>query len=174
MSSISPAAQRRRTCLLASTFLVPVLSFGVSTAHAQQVANALPPIEINSPDENRTRAKPVTDEGCQIDSHDVSLRSGLRRPSFSIATDDDAADGMKRGGPPGQHPGGAVLLLDDRRAGDAGVKAEITPQMDRHLAIAAAVKDLPAGRGRRAEAARRFGQTQRRNRPGRADAFLFE
>ena len=30
---------------------------------AQQVANALPPIEINSPsDENRTRAKPATDQ----------------------------------------------------------------------------------------------------------------
>ncbi|MDP1881729.1 MAG: TonB-dependent receptor plug domain-containing protein, partial [Bradyrhizobium sp.] len=56
------AAQRRRTCLLASTFLVPVLCFGVSAARAQQIAQVLPPIEINSPDENRTRAKPVTDQ----------------------------------------------------------------------------------------------------------------
>ncbi|MDP1582510.1 MAG: TonB-dependent receptor [Bradyrhizobium sp.] len=64
MSAIfATAAQRRRTCLLASTFLAPVLCFGVSAARAQQIAQALPPIEINSPDENRTRAKPATDQG---------------------------------------------------------------------------------------------------------------
>ncbi|WP_291864387.1 TonB-dependent receptor [Bradyrhizobium sp.] len=62
MSSIRTAAPRRRSYLLASTFVVPVLYFGVSTARAQQVANALPPIEINSPDQNRTRAKPKTDQ----------------------------------------------------------------------------------------------------------------
>jgi len=55
------AAQRRRTCLLATTFLVPAL-FGVSSAKAQQLAQALPPIEITSPDENRTRAKPKIDQ----------------------------------------------------------------------------------------------------------------
>ena len=65
MSSTIKAAARRRTFLLASTFLVPALSLGISAAKAQQVAsNPLPPIEINSPgEENRTRAKPVTDEG---------------------------------------------------------------------------------------------------------------
>jgi iron complex outermembrane receptor protein len=62
MSPISPAAQRRRSCLLATTFLVPVLSFSASTAKAQQLAQALPPIEITSPDENRTRAKPRIDQ----------------------------------------------------------------------------------------------------------------
>jgi iron complex outermembrane receptor protein len=63
MSSISLAAQRRRSRWLATTFLVPVLSFGVSAARAQQVAAALPPIEINAPnDENRTRARPKTDQ----------------------------------------------------------------------------------------------------------------
>jgi iron complex outermembrane receptor protein len=63
MSSVSLAAQRRRICWLATTFLVPVLSSGVSTARAQQVAAALPPIEINAPnDENRTRARPRTDQ----------------------------------------------------------------------------------------------------------------
>ncbi|MFH1344593.1 MAG: TonB-dependent receptor [Pseudomonadota bacterium] len=55
------AAQRRRACLLATTFLVPAL-FGVSAAKAQQLAQALPPIEITSPDENRTRAKPAIDQ----------------------------------------------------------------------------------------------------------------
>jgi iron complex outermembrane recepter protein len=62
MSPTSPAAQRRRSCLLATTFLVPVLSFGVSAAKAQQIAQALPPIEITAPDENRTRAKPQIDQ----------------------------------------------------------------------------------------------------------------
>ncbi len=63
MSAIfATAAQRRRNCLLASTFLMPVFSFTVSTAQAQQLAQALPPIEINSPDENRTRAKPKVDQ----------------------------------------------------------------------------------------------------------------
>jgi iron complex outermembrane receptor protein len=65
MSSIIPAALRRRSCLLASTFLVPVLSLGISAAKAQQgPPDQLPPIRIESPgDENRTRAKPVTDDG---------------------------------------------------------------------------------------------------------------
>ena len=66
MSPLRLAAQRRRACLLASTFLIPVFSLGISAASAQQTAssNPLPPIEITSPgDENRTRAKPVTDDG---------------------------------------------------------------------------------------------------------------
>ena len=62
MSAIfATAAQRRRTCLLATTFLVPAL-FGVRAAKAQQLAQALPPIEITSPDENRTRAKPKIEQ----------------------------------------------------------------------------------------------------------------
>lgn len=62
MSAIfATAAQRRRACLLATTFLVPAL-FSVSAAKAQQLAQALPPIEITSPDENRTRAKPAVDQ----------------------------------------------------------------------------------------------------------------
>lgn len=62
MSAIfATAAQRRRTCLLATTFLAPAL-FGVSAAKAQQIAQALPPIEITSPDENRTRAKPKIEQ----------------------------------------------------------------------------------------------------------------
>ena len=66
MSSAIVAAQQRRSCLLASTFVVPILSLGISTAEAQQSASPspLPPIEISSPgDENRTRAKPLIDEG---------------------------------------------------------------------------------------------------------------
>src|SRR6266581_4409887 len=65
MSSTLKAAQRRRTCLLASSFLVPVLSMGISAAKAQQISSAqLPPIEVSPPgDQNRTRARPVNDEG---------------------------------------------------------------------------------------------------------------
>ena len=90
MSAIfATAAQRRRNYLFASTFLVPVLPLGVSDAHAQQVANALPPIEITSPgDENRTRAKPVTDEG-----------SGVRRVAPRVAQ--PANTNVAPGGNPG-------------------------------------------------------------------------
>src|SRR6202171_3870856 len=66
MSSAIVAAQQRRSCLLASTFVVPILSLGISTAEAQQSASPTPPppIEISSPgDQNRTRAKPISDEG---------------------------------------------------------------------------------------------------------------
>jgi vitamin B12 transporter len=61
MSSIIPAAKRRRVCLLASSFLVPIISLGISTASAQQSASPdlLPPIEVNPPpDQKRTRAQP--------------------------------------------------------------------------------------------------------------------
>jgi iron complex outermembrane recepter protein len=66
MSSIITAAQRRRTLALASTFLASVTFLGVSAAKAQQSASSeqLPPIEVSSPeDANRTRAKPISDEG---------------------------------------------------------------------------------------------------------------
>ncbi len=65
MSSIITAV-RRRHLLIASSFLVPLLSLGNSGAHAQQtaVSEQLPPIEVSAPtDQNRTRAKPTYDEG---------------------------------------------------------------------------------------------------------------
>src|SRR2546430_11340501 len=62
MSSITATRQRR--FWLASSFLVPVVSLGISGAQAQQTpSEQLPPIEITSPtDPNRTRAKPTYDE----------------------------------------------------------------------------------------------------------------
>jgi iron complex outermembrane recepter protein len=65
MSSTIIAAQRRRTRLRASSFLVPILSFGISATKAQQASqDQLPPIEVSpSRDENQTRAKPITDQG---------------------------------------------------------------------------------------------------------------
>lgn len=66
MSSLTKAAPRRRAFLLASTFLAPVLSLGISAANAQPLASpdVLPPVEVSPPvDETRTRARPVSDEG---------------------------------------------------------------------------------------------------------------
>ena len=65
MSCIIIAA-RRRHLLLASSFLAPLLSLGISEAYAQQTASTeqLPPIEVSPPgDQNRTRAEPTLDEG---------------------------------------------------------------------------------------------------------------
>src|SRR4029078_10055503 len=65
MSSISTAVARRRTYLLAASFIVPVLCLHVCNARAQQVSpDQLPPIEVSPPkDGNRTRAKSISDEG---------------------------------------------------------------------------------------------------------------
>jgi len=66
VSSIIRTTRRHRACLLASTFLVPTLSVGLSAASAQQAspADQLPPIEVSPPlDETRTRAKPISDDG---------------------------------------------------------------------------------------------------------------
>jgi iron complex outermembrane receptor protein len=58
-------ATRQRRFWLASSFLVPILSLGMSAAQAQQApSEQLPPIEVISPtDPNRTRARPTYDEG---------------------------------------------------------------------------------------------------------------
>jgi iron complex outermembrane receptor protein len=65
MSSSIKAAMRLRTCLLASTFLLPVFALGISTAEAQLASSTqLPPVEVSPPDDaNRTRARPISDEG---------------------------------------------------------------------------------------------------------------
>ncbi|MGA9091369.1 MAG: hypothetical protein WB420_19935, partial [Bradyrhizobium sp.] len=62
MSSTIKAASRRRSFLLASSFLLPVLPPCISPTHAQQISpDQLPAIEISPPrDENQTRAKPIT------------------------------------------------------------------------------------------------------------------
>jgi iron complex outermembrane receptor protein len=62
--SSTPATRQRRSWL-ASSFLMPIISLGISAAQAQQVpAEQLPPIEVTSPtDPNRTRARPTYDEG---------------------------------------------------------------------------------------------------------------
>jgi iron complex outermembrane receptor protein len=61
--SFTPATRQRRFWLT-SSFLIPIVSLGISGAQAQQApSEQLPPIEITSPtDPNRTRAKPTYDE----------------------------------------------------------------------------------------------------------------
>jgi len=60
----STSATRQRRFRLASSFLIPIVSLGVSGAQAQQTpSEQLPPIEVISPtDPNRTRARPTYDE----------------------------------------------------------------------------------------------------------------
>jgi iron complex outermembrane receptor protein len=61
----STPATRQRRFWLASSFLIPIASLGMSGAQAQQTpSEQLPPIEVTSPtDPNRTRARPTYDEG---------------------------------------------------------------------------------------------------------------
>src|SRR4030088_2173076 len=64
MSSPIRAASRRRSRLLASSFLLPVLSLSISAAKAQQSAspNLLPSIEVEAPsDKSRIQSAPVPD-----------------------------------------------------------------------------------------------------------------
>src|SRR5437660_12607755 len=60
----STSATRQRRFWLTTSFLVPIVSLGISGAQAQQTpSEQLPPIEVTSPtDPNRTRAKPTYDE----------------------------------------------------------------------------------------------------------------
>jgi len=90
VSSIITAATRRRTLLLASSFLAPIPWLGISTAEAQQAnPGQLPPIEISPPrDENRTRAKPIDDEG-----------SGLSRVAPNTSQTNNS-NGTPAGNPP--------------------------------------------------------------------------
>jgi iron complex outermembrane recepter protein len=86
MSSITIiAAKRRRTCLLASTFLAPVILLVVSPARAQQATppDTLPTVVVGAPvDDTKTRAKPTTDE---------QSGSGRVAPSVSSASKPNAA-----------------------------------------------------------------------------------
>src|SRR5260221_14419430 len=63
MSSTITAAARHRTCWLASSFLAPVVSLGISAAQAQQSAspNLLPGIEVEAPsNKSRSQSEPAS------------------------------------------------------------------------------------------------------------------
>ena len=149
MSPISPAAQRRRSCLLATTFLVPALSFGVSAAKAQQIAQALPPIEITSPDENRTRAKPKIDQehefaprGAQRRANPPAQRRARRRRRRDQRSGRPAVQRHRRHIDVGHHGRGNRALPGANRAGN-------------HRADARRATDQPVWRRQRREDQRR-------------------
>src|SRR5215217_4940091 len=84
----STPATRQRRFWLTSTFLIPIVSLGISGAQAQQApSEPLPPIEITSPtDPNRTRAKPTYDEAS-------TSRRVVPRTSSTPRTDAGSAPG---------------------------------------------------------------------------------
>src|SRR6266705_5599083 len=132
MSSAIVAAQRRRNCLLATTFLGPILSLGISAAEAQQSAsNPLPAIEISSPeDQTRTRAKPITDEG-----------SGSRRvaPKISQTTNTNIAPAP---GPNGSPATGAPTIRQFN--GIVGASATVITSEDIARSPAQTVQEIIA------------------------------
>jgi len=96
--TLATAIKRRRALLLASTFLIPALWLGVSTATAQQTASSdqLPPIEVNPPgDANRTRAKPATDQ--TPISRRVVPRTSSRPDPNAVPAPGPAADSFSTG-----------------------------------------------------------------------------
>ena len=132
MSSTLKAAQRRRTCLLASSFLATVLPLGISAARAQQISSdQLPPIEVSPPgDQNRTRARPVNDEG-----------SGSRRvaPSVSQTT---SPGGAPATGPNVSIPGNATPIR--QFAGIVGVSTSVITADDIAHSPAQSIQEIIA------------------------------
>jgi iron complex outermembrane receptor protein len=89
--------KRHRSRWPACSFLVPVLSLGISSAQAQQATTEqLRPIEVSPPrDENQTRARPVTDR--DSGSHRVNPAASPPASSQQTpATDTTTTDATKR------------------------------------------------------------------------------
>jgi vitamin B12 transporter len=91
MFSIIPFVQRRRRCLLASSFLVPALSLGVSAANAQQSASPdlLPPVVVSPAPATGIAApadRPTTSRRV------VPVRAPKPRPAAPPANSDTAAN----------------------------------------------------------------------------------
>lgn len=129
MSPTNPAAQRRRICLLATSFLVPVMSFGVSAAKAQQIAQALPPVEITAPDENRTRAKPKIEQETtsrRVVPSAVPTRRRGAAPSGSAAATTSVAPVQPFSGIVGAST--SVITAEDIRSSPAQTVQEIIAQ----------------------------------------------
>ena len=132
MSSTLKAAQRRRTCLLASSFVVPVLSLGIPAAKAQQISSAqLPPIEVSPPgDQNRTRAKPVNDEG-----------SGPRRVAPKVSQT-SSPGGAPANSPNVSSPGNATAIR--QFAGIVGASTSVITAEDISHSPAQTVQEIIA------------------------------
>src|SRR5947208_9793735 len=93
----STSATRQRRFWLTSTFLIPIVSLGISGAQAQQApSEQLPPIEVTSPtDPNRTRAKPTYDEAST--SRRVAPRTSSRPDPNAVPAPGPAADSFSTG-----------------------------------------------------------------------------
>lgn len=92
MSSAITAAKRHRAVILATT----ALAFNISVAHAQTVASVLPPVEVSPPtDPNKTRARPLTDEGRGAPR---PARSTAPRRGTGTGASDSAGTGTGSGG----------------------------------------------------------------------------
>src|SRR5260370_13341757 len=118
MSSTLKAAQRCRSLLLATSFLATVLSLGISAAKAQQISSdQLPPIEVSPPgDENRTRARPINDEG-----------SGSRRVAPNVSQT-NGPGGAPANSPNVSSPGNATPIW--QFAGIAGASTSVITAED--------------------------------------------
>src|SRR6476646_5096279 len=131
-SIIAIAAQRRRTYWLASSFLVPVLTLGFSAARAQQASSdQLPPIEISPPgDQNRTRAKPSSDEG-----------SGSRRAAPNVSQT-SSPGGEPTNSPNVSSPGNATPLR--QFAGIGGASTSVITAEDIAHSPAQSIQEIIA------------------------------
>lgn len=132
MSSAIKAIARRRTFLRASSFLLPVFSLDISAAYAQQAApDQLPPIEVSPPrDANRTRAKPITDEG-----------SGSRRAAPNVAQT------TSPGGPPANSSNvssSSGVTTSQQFAGIVGASTSVITAQDIARSPAQSVQEIIA------------------------------
>ncbi len=76
MSRLCQAAQRHRCLLLASTFLIPVLSLGISAANAQQDATANTPCRRSKSSHPATRTVPAPSRSAMRDQACAAPRRG--------------------------------------------------------------------------------------------------
>src|ERR1700687_1677440 len=129
MSALIKAATRHRTFLLASTFLVPVLSLGNSAASAQQApSDQLPPIEVSPPvDQTRTRARPLSDEG-----------SGTYRPAPNVSQTSNP------NGAPANAPSTSAAPVNRQFAGIVGASATVITAEDIARSPAQSVQEIIA------------------------------
>src|SRR5215470_5048489 len=93
MSSATTAAKRHRAILLATT----MLACSVTLAHAQNVASTeLPPVDVSPPtDQNKTRARPLTDESGGTKPRPARIAAPTR--GTGAGTPDNAGTGSGTG-----------------------------------------------------------------------------
>ena len=99
----STTATRQHRFWLASSFLAPIVSLGISGAQAQTPPEQLPPIEVTAPtDPNRTRARPTYDEA-SVSRRVVpaAVPSTGTRPAAGTGSDASSENASQRAGDSG-------------------------------------------------------------------------